>query len=86
MEPGGSCDEFHRLDPKESAADCGRDLQKEPCCCREAQGIGSFFKNLLPRNLDTEDLIVILLLLLLSQDGEKNRNRALLTMGAYLFL
>ena len=51
-----------------------------------AIGIGNFFKNLLPHGLDTEDLIVILLLLLLSQDGSRNGNRALLTLGAYLFL
>ena len=48
--------------------------------------IGDFFRNLLPHGLDTEDLIVILLLLLLGQDGGKNGNRALLTLGAYLFL
>ena len=50
------------------------------------QGIGQFFKNLFPRGMDTEDLIVILLLLLLSQDRGKNGNRAMLTLGAYLFL
>lgn len=49
-------------------------------------GISRFFRNLFPQGLDTEDLIVILLLLLLSQDGGKNGNRALLTLGAYLFL
>ena len=53
--------------------------------CRSAP-LGSFFRNLLPHDLDTEDLIVILLLLLLSQDGGKNGNRAMLTLGAYLFL
>ena len=50
------------------------------------QGIGSFFKSLFPEGLDTEDLIVILLLLLLSQDREHDKNRSLLTLGAYLFL
>ena len=53
---------------------------------RSSIPLGSFFRNLLPHNLDTEDLIVILLLLLLSQDGGKNGNRAMLTLGAYLFL
>lgn len=48
--------------------------------------LGHFFRNLFPHNLDTEDLIVILLLLLVSQDGGKNGNRAMLTLGAYLFL
>ena len=53
---------------------------------RSSAPLGSFFRNLLPHDLDTEDLIVILLLLLLSQDGGKNGNRAILTLGAYLFL
>ena len=47
---------------------------------------GTFFKNLLPRGLDTEDLIVVLLLLLMGQDGGKDGKKALLTLGAYLFL
>ena len=49
-------------------------------------GIGQFFKNLVPGGLDTEDLIVILLLLLLSQNQGKEGKRAMLTLGAYLFL
>ena len=66
----------------------GHDLGES---CREgptanAVGIGSFFKNLLPQGLDTEDLIVVLLLLLIGQDKGKNGNKALLTLGAYLFL
>ena len=49
-------------------------------------GIGQFFKNLVPGGLDTEDLIVILLLLLLSQNQGKGGKRAMMTLGAYLFL
>ena len=51
-----------------------------------ALGIGEFLKRILPENLDIEDLIVILLLLLISQDENKDSNQALLTLGAYLFL
>ena len=50
------------------------------------QKIGSFFHNLLPNDLDIEDLIVILLLLLISERQEGDGNQALLTLGAYLFL
>ena len=63
--------------------------EKETCpreYSRNSISLGSFFQNLFPQGLDTEDLIVILLLLLLSQDGGKNGNRSLLTLGAYLFL
>ena len=49
-------------------------------------GIGSFFKGLLPENLDAEDLIVILLLLLMSGGSSKDPNAALLTLGIYLFM
>lgn len=47
---------------------------------------GSFLKQLLPKNLDTEDLIIVLLLLLMAGDEEKESNSALLTLALYLFL
>ncbi len=49
-------------------------------------GIGSFLRQLLPKNLDTGDLIVILLLLLMSSDCQEDQNTALLTLVLYLFL
>ena len=48
--------------------------------------ITSFFKNLLPKDLDTGDLIILLLLLLLANDCEQDRNHALLTLALYFFL
>ena len=39
-----------------------------------------------PGNLDTEDLLVIVLLLLMAGDCEEDRNTALLTLALYLFL
>lgn len=47
---------------------------------------GSFLRQLLPGNLDTEDLLVIVLLLLMAGDCEEDRNTALLTLALYLFL
>ena len=49
-------------------------------------GIGNFFRQLLPRDFDTGDLIVILLLLLMSSDCQEEQNTALLTLALYLFL
>lgn len=49
-------------------------------------GIGSFFRQLIPKDLDTGDLIVILLLLLMSSDCQDDQNTALLTLALYLFL
>ncbi len=51
----------------------------------EAIGIGNFLRQLLPRDFDTADLIVVLLLLLMSADGSDD-NSALLTLALYLFL
>ena len=48
--------------------------------------IGRFLKNLLPANLDTEDLIIILLLLLMGEGKQGDSNQAMLTLAAYLFL
>ncbi len=59
---------------------------EKPKKCNEHTSAGSFLKNLLPVGLDTGDLIVILLLLLLAGDCEENRSQALLTMVLYLFM
>ena len=45
-----------------------------------------FFKNLLPKSMDTGDLIIVLLLLLMANDCEKDRNHALLTLALYFLL
>lgn len=50
------------------------------------QGIGSFLKQLLPRDFDTEDLLIVVLLLLMSNDCQEDQNSALLTLALYLFL
>ncbi len=52
----------------------------------KAASAGSFLQNLLPRDFDTGDLIVVLLLLLMAGDCEEDRNTALLTLALYLFL
>lgn len=53
---------------------------------RETAGVGSFLKQLLPKDFDTEDLLVVLLLLLMAGDCQENQNTALLTLVLYLFL
>ena len=45
-----------------------------------------FLRNLLPREFDTGDLIVVLLLLLMAGDCEQERNNALLTLALYFLL
>ena len=48
--------------------------------------IGSFLKGLLPQNFDTEDLMVVLLLLLMSGNSGNDQNAALMTLVIYLFI
>lgn len=48
--------------------------------------ITGFLRQLLPKDFDAEDLMVILLLLLMAGDCREEQNTALLTMALYLFL
>ena len=67
----------------------------EPPPCPEPQipyrevnhaGPAGFLKNLLPKNFDIGDLIVVLLVLLMAGDCEEEQNTALLTLALYFFL
>lgn len=49
-------------------------------------GLSAFWKQILPADFDTGDLIVVLLLLLMSSDCKEDHNTALLTLVLYLFL
>lgn len=56
----------------------------EPCL-RQSQGILNFFKGLLPRGLDTADLMIVFLLLLMNQDDEGGLS-PVLTLALYFLL
>lgn len=49
-------------------------------------GLGRFFRQLIPGGLDTEDLLILLLLLLMSGEKGEDQNFPLLTLALYLFL
>lgn len=53
---------------------------------KRPEPVGHFLKQLLPKGFDTEDLLIVLLLLLLSGDCREDQNTALLTLVLYLFL
>ena len=53
---------------------------------RRGDSAGSFLRQLLPRDLDTGDLLIILMLLLMAGDCAEEQNTALLTLALYLFL
>ena len=48
--------------------------------------IGGFFRQLLPKELDAADLMIILLLLLMSEGCQERKNHALLTLALYFFM
>lgn len=48
--------------------------------------INSFLKRLLPKDFDTGDLIIVLLLLLMAGDCPDDRNNALLTLALYFIM
>jgi hypothetical protein len=56
------------------------------CPAKQGFSAGDFLKKLLPKNLDTGDLLIIMLLLLMSADCEEEKNTALLTLALYLFM
>lgn len=46
----------------------------------------SFLRKLLPKEFDTGDLMIVLLLLLMAGDCSEDRNTALLTLALYFFM
>ena len=48
--------------------------------------VTGFLRRLLPRDFDTGDLIVVLLLLLMAGDCNEDQNTALLTLALYVFM
>lgn len=53
---------------------------------KQNEKASDFLRQLLPKNLDTGDLMIILLLLLMAGDCREDRNTALLTLALYLFM
>ena len=52
----------------------------------QRQSISQFFRQLLPKDFDTADLLIVLLLLLMAGDDQEEQNNAILTLALYLFM
>lgn len=65
---------------------CGRERNREQATDGKSVGVTDFLKSLLPKDFDTGDLLIVLLLLLMSGDCAEDQNTALLTLVLYLFL
>jgi len=83
--------------PKEAAKPPAHQAEPAPCpaeppCAPPSKqppqhsNIGGFLRQLLPKDFDTGDLIVILLLLLMAGDCEEDRNNAILTIALYFLM
>jgi hypothetical protein len=57
-----------------------------PISRQSRQNAGGFLRNLLPKEFDTGDLLIVLLLLLMAGDSEDERTNALLTLALYFFM
>ena len=69
--------------PKPIQPNCDRCREYRPIQNQSALG---FLKRLLPRDFDTGDLLVVILLLLIAGDECDDAGTALLTLALYLFL
>ena len=72
--------------PSRPAQRCPRPTPPPKPSPPQQTGIGTFLRQLLPRDFDTGDLLVVLLLLLMAGDCAEDQNSALLTLVLYLFL
>lgn len=75
--PCSSC--IHACPPR-------RPVPKRNSHWNENANVSGFLKQLLPKDFEVEDLMVVLLLLLMAGDCQENQNSALLTLALYLFL
>ena len=60
----------------------------EPCPKHSQSGqcAGGFLRQLMPKEFDTGDLLIVLLLLLMAGDCEEEKHNALLTLALYFFM
>lgn len=60
--------------------------EPKPPCKQDGSSVSGFLRQLLPKDFDTGDLIIVLLLLLMAGDCEEDRNSALLTLALYFLM
>ena len=78
--------------PRQPPSQQAHTLSPEPICpqsiprsCQNTNAAG-FLKQLLPKDFDTGDLLIAILLLLMAGDCEDNKTTTLLTLIIYLFM
>ena len=83
----------HKPSPPPPEPACPPPPRQERCHRREKPvqppaggSVSNFLKQLLPKDFDTSDLLIVLLLLLMAGDCPEDQNTALLTLALYLFM
>ena len=60
--------------------------ERTETCHSQGGSVTDFLRQLLPKDFDTGDLLIVLLLLLMAGDCQEEQNTALLTLALYLFM
>lgn len=60
--------------------------KEQPQPYRHSDNPMGFLRQLLPKDFDTGDLIVVLLLLLMAGDSQEDKNNAILTIALYFLM
>ena len=71
--------------PPKHEAVCSRPRKDKPPISKQDSNALGFLKQLLPKNFDTRDLLIVLLLLIMAGDGD-DQNSALLTLALYFLM
>lgn len=76
--------------PKQKSAPCPRSRPVRPThrerTTEHKESPGDFLRKLLPKDFDTSDLFVVLLLLLMAGDNSEDKGTALLTLALYFIM
>ncbi len=84
--PPAACPCSRQRCPNPGGRTCQSKPQK-PCSESKSDGnVLDFLRSLLPKDFDTGDLLVVILLLLMAGDCKEDQNSALLTLVLYLFM
>ena len=70
----------------ERQPDCPPPHKEQTHICKQKDSPIGFLRQLLPKDFDTGDLIVVLLLLLMAGDCQEDKNNAILTIALYFLM
>lgn len=84
--PPRKCSEQPAKERKSNCRTASSPKQSAPPFSLQENSIGSFLHQLLPKDFDTGDLLIVLLLILMAGDCSEDRNTALLTLMLYFFM